>query len=226
METRILDAQSSIPSVKDFMIRDSHKKIKISSKSKSTTAIRAILITLLALTVVALLTLEKKEIDMAVAIADTFRNIGTAFFHPRLRYDTVFGALHQLSITFSLGLLSTFIGAVIAFFGSLLCASNIANPKTATIIKGFVSFIRAVPTILWVLIFAVSAGLGSVAAVIGLSFHSVSYLVKAYSEAIEEMDYGTIEALKGKRCVLLADYFSGSCAHLHQLYACVDIHAL
>ena len=46
------------------------------------------------------------------------------------------------------------------------------------------------------MIFAVSAGLGSVAAVIGLTFHSFAYLTKMYSEAIEEVDEGTIEALR------------------------------
>jgi phosphonate transport system permease protein len=71
-----------------------------------------------------------------------------------------------------------------------------ANPKVANIVKSVVAFIRAVPTILWVLIFAVSAGLGSVAAVAGLTFHSAGYLIKAYAESIEEMDMGTIEALK------------------------------
>ena len=57
------------------------------------------------------------------------------------------------------------------------------------------AFIRAVPTILWVLFFAVSAGLGSVAAVVGMTFHSAGYLIKAYSEAFEEVDKGVIEAL-------------------------------
>ena len=66
----------------------------------------------------------------------------------------------------------------------------------ANVVKAVVAFVRAVPTILWVLIFAVSAGLGSVSAVAGLTFHSASYLIKAYSESIEELDGGTIEALK------------------------------
>ncbi|MFJ7937455.1 carbon-phosphorus lyase complex subunit PhnI [Peribacillus sp. NPDC096622] len=65
-----------------------------------------------------------------------------------------------------------------------------------SIIKGSVALIRAVPTVLWVLIFAVAAGLGSVAAVIGMTFHSISYLVKAYSESFEEIDKGAIEALQ------------------------------
>jgi phosphonate transport system permease protein len=108
----------------------------------------------------------------------------------------VSGIFYQLLVTFCLGILATITGAIIAFFASLLCAKNVANPKVAAVVKSVVALIRAVPTILWVLIFAVSAGLGSVAAVAGLTFHSAGYLTKAYAESIEEMDFGTIEALK------------------------------
>ena len=59
-----------------------------------------------------------------------------------------------------------------------------------------VAFIRAVPTVLWVLIFAIAAGLGSEAAVLGMLFHSIAYLVKAFSEAFEEIDPGILEAMR------------------------------
>ncbi|WP_456082721.1 PhnE/PtxC family ABC transporter permease [Leptotrichia sp.] len=63
-------------------------------------------------------------------------------------------------------------------------------------IKIIVSFIRAIPTILWVLVFSVVANIGVESAIIGMSFHSIAYLIKAYSESIEEIDTGTIDALK------------------------------
>jgi phosphonate transport system permease protein len=171
-------------------------RIKTSAMSRSTLAVRLTMITLLGLTVLAFLTFNYKHIDFAQAVADTIHNVQTLFLKPRLVRDTVPGILYQLLITFSLGVLATIFGAVIAFFGALLCAKNIANPKVAMVVRSVVAFIRAVPTILWVLIFAVSAGLGSVAAVAGLTFHSAGYLIKAYAESIEEMDGGTIEALK------------------------------
>ena len=58
------------------------------------------------------------------------------------------------------------------------------------------SFIRAIPTILWVMVFSVVANVGVEAAIIGMTFHSVAYLVKAYSESIEEIDNGIVEALR------------------------------
>jgi len=171
-------------------------RIKTSAKSKSGLAIKLTIFVLLALTVYGFLTFDYKNIDIAKAVAGTFHNIKVLFGQPRLKYNSLSGSLNALLMTFSLGVLSTVFGAIIGIFGALLCAKNIANPITANIVKSFVAFIRAVPTILWVLIFTVAAGLGSVAAVVGLTFHSAGYLIKAYAEAIEEMDDGTIEALK------------------------------
>jgi phosphonate transport system permease protein len=171
-------------------------RIKTGAVSTSGFAVKTTMLVLLGLTVLGFLIFDYQNIDFTDAMQSTFRNIVTVFFKPKLKYATVIGALYQLLVTFSLGILSTISGAILAFFGALLCARNISNPKVAGTVKSFVAFIRAVPTILWVLIFAVSAGLGSVAAVAGLTFHSAGYLVKAYAESIEEMDYGTIEALK------------------------------
>lgn len=171
-------------------------KIKIKAVSKSSMAIKLTLLGLLSLTSVGFLTFDYKDINFMEAVSSTLKNIKTVFLMPRLKYDTVIGSLYQLTVTFSLGILATIFGAVIAFFGALLCARNIANPRIAGVVKSLVALIRAVPTILWVLIFAVSAGLGSVAAVAGLTFHSAGYLIKAYADSIEEMDSGTIEALR------------------------------
>ena len=171
-------------------------KIKTAAMSKSALAVKTTIFVLLGLTVYGFLTFDYKNIDMVGAIVATFNNIKVLFGQPRLTYNTFRGAMNALAVTFSLGALSTITGAVFGFFGALLCAKNIANPITANIVKSLVAFIRAVPTILWVLIFTVAAGLGSVAAVTGLTFHSAGYLIKAYAESIEEMDDGAIEALK------------------------------
>ena len=171
-------------------------KIKIYGKNKSGMAVRLTMLLLFALAVCGFLTFDYKNINFSEALTSTFNNIKVVFGHPRLNHNTFLGAMHQVMVTFSLGVLSTLFGALIAFFGALLCAKNIAHPRVAGIVKSAVAFVRAVPTILWVLIFAVSAGLGGVAAVAGLTFHSAAYLIKAYAESIEEMDQGTIEALK------------------------------
>lgn len=179
-----------------YMKKNRSGKIKTAAHSKGDTAIKITVVTLLALSVLGFVTFDYKNIVFSEAIAKTMGNVKVLFGQPHLTYNTAAGSFKALLTTFSLGILSTIFGAIIALFMALLCAKNIANPQAAIVIKGFVAFIRAVPTILWVLIFTVAAGLGSVAAVTGLTFHSVAYLVKAYSESIEEMDGSVIEALR------------------------------
>ena len=171
-------------------------KIKTSAKCRSGLAIKLTVLVLLSLTVYGFITFDYGSIAFADAISGTIGNVRVMFGQPQLTYNTFVGAMRALLVTFSLGVLSTVSGAIIAFFGALLCARNIANPIVGNIIRSIVAFVRAVPTILWVLIFTVAAGLGSAAAVAGLTFHSAGYLIKAYAESIEEMDKGTIEALK------------------------------
>jgi phosphonate transport system permease protein len=171
-------------------------KIRIGAESRGLFAVKLTVAVLATLTAVGFLTFDYKNIDMAGAVYATLRNLGTVFLTPRLKYGTVQSALYQHVVTFCLGILATIFGAVIAFFGSLLCARNLSDARVSAVVRSVVAFIRAVPTVLWVLIFAVSAGLGSVAAVAGLTFHSAGYLIKAYSDSFEEMDGGSIEALK------------------------------
>lgn len=170
--------------------------IQIGAKNKSGIATLALVFVLLLTTAYAFYSFDYKDINLAEALADTWHNICTVFFQPALTRDTVTGVLYQLLVTFCLGMLSTLFGAILAFIFALFCASNISSGKIAIVIKSIVSIARAVPTVLWVLIFAVAAGLGSVAAVIGLTFHSFAYLTKVYAETIEEIEEGTIEALK------------------------------
>ena len=179
-----------------YMRKTRGGKIKTAAKCKSNMAIRLTVIVLLGLTVYGFLTFNYKDINLLNAILGTFHNVRIMFGSPQLTNISFAGAMWGLLVTFSLSVLSTITGAMIAFFGALLCAKNIANPVVGNIVKSTVAFVRAVPTILWVLIFTVSAGLGSVAAVAGLTFHSAGYLVKAYAESIEEIDSGVIEALR------------------------------
>ncbi|MFE5323237.1 PhnE/PtxC family ABC transporter permease [Paenibacillus sp. NPDC056579] len=164
--------------------------------NKQVLAIRLTLTAFVALTLYAFATFDYKDIQLIDAVLQTTQTVKTMFFQPFFKHITLIEAFTHLSITLGLAFLTTLFGAVIALVLGLLAANNLSNPKLSIAVKAVVAFIRAVPTVLWVLIFAVAAGLGSVAAVIGMTFHSVSYLVKAYSESFEELDKGVIESLK------------------------------
>lgn len=191
-----MEANEPLTSAKQLMDPHLQKKIRIKILTKSSVVIRSTLITLALLSVYAFISFDYKQLDVGEAVLSTFANLKAMFLEPHLEHFTFTHALYQVFVTLGLAFLTTLFGAIIAVFLGLLAAENLTNKRVSSVIKGFVAFIRAVPTVLWVLIFAVAAGLGSVAAVIGMTFHSVSYLVKAYSESFEELDNGVIEALQ------------------------------
>jgi phosphonate transport system permease protein len=170
--------------------------IPVKPLTREIVVIRILLAALTLTTVYALTTIDYHSIDVAKAAADTLVNLKIIFLQPGSSHLTFGKALYEVVITLGLAFLTTLFGGVIALLLGLLSAQNLAPKMLTNVIKAFVAFIRAVPTILWVLIFAVAAGLGSAAAVIGMTFHSVSYLTKAYAESFEELDRSVIEALR------------------------------
>ena len=170
--------------------------------------IKLTLLILVVLTVWGYLTIDTKGVDLVEAGRQTLRYVGIMFGQPAAKpthwglsgdasqWQTLLVAGRQVTITLSLAFLTTLLGALAALILGLFAARNLTNERISNTIKGVLSVVRAIPTVLWVLIFAIGAGLGAVAAVIGMSFHTVSHLQKAYSESFEELDAGVIEALR------------------------------
>ncbi len=171
-------------------------RIRVRPRSHANTVLQATLIVLALLTIYGLITIDTRNINVVTAFGDMLNNFRVVLFEARLKNLSWLDLFRELMITVALGLLTTVFGAIIAFFLALLAAQNLAPRRVNDAVKVVMAFIRAVPTVLWVLFFAVTAGLGSVAAVIGMTFHSVGYLVKAYAETFEELDAGVLEALR------------------------------
>jgi phosphonate transport system permease protein len=174
----------------------SASRLTVKPLTKERIVIRLLLLVLALTTVYALAHLDDGGTDLAQAVSDTLTNLKVIFLQPGGSHLSFFKALYEVVITLGLAFLATLFGGFIALFLGLLGAQNLAPKPVTNVIKAVVAFIRAVPTILWVLIFAVTAGLGATAAVIGMTFHSISYLTKAYAESFEDLDRSVIEALK------------------------------
>lgn len=140
--------------------------------------------------------LDTKGVDIGLAVRDSLENFRKMLFRPQSDPESFVDLLQGLNFTLGLSILSTLTGAFFALILGLLGARNLSGQRSSRFVRNFVAFIRAIPTELWVLIFAIGAGLGSTAAVIGMTFHSAGYLIKSFSESFEEIDEGIIEALK------------------------------
>ena len=181
----------------DFNLNDNYKNIKIRKITKQKIYLYVTFTILFLLTIYTFATMDFGGVNIKIATKSLLKDLKLMFFGPKLseRY-TFLEVLNNLVITIALAVLSTTIGSIIALFLAFFSAKNLASEKSSKIIKVIMSFIRAIPTILWVMVFSVVANIGVEAAVIGMTFHSVAYLVKAYSESFEEIDSGIIEALK------------------------------
>ncbi len=106
----------------------------------------------------------------------------------------------KLIETIAMGLLATILSTILALPLSFLAAHNImARLPGGTAIyyamRTILNVVRAVDTVIWGLLVIVWVGLGSFAGVIALTIHSVAALGKLYSEEIEHIDSGPIEAV-------------------------------
>jgi phosphonate transport system permease protein len=102
--------------------------------------------------------------------------------------------------TIAMGLMATLFSTVLAIPVSFLAARNIMSRFSGGTaiyygVRGILNVVRAIDTIVWGLIVIVWVGLGSFAGVIALTIHSVAALGKLFSEEIEHIDPGPVEAL-------------------------------
>jgi len=94
-------------------------------------------------------------------------------------------------------LFSTILAVPVSFFAAhnimrRIPGGNVIYYITRTILN----IVRAVDTVVWGLIIIVWVGLGSFAGVIALTVHSIAALGKLYSEEIEHIDSGPVEAIE------------------------------
>jgi phosphonate transport system permease protein len=103
-------------------------------------------------------------------------------------------------ITIFLGVMGTALAVVIAVPLSFLGARNImgGNPITNAIyvvVRLVFTVIRSIDVLIVVIVMVILFGLGNAAGVFGLAFHNIGVMGKLYSEAIEGIDAGPLEAI-------------------------------
>lgn len=111
------------------------------------------------------------------------------------------GLLPHFAIeTLAIAVLGTTIGAVVAIPLSFIAAGNLMrrNPLGSAVYfmtRALMSVIRAVPTLFWGILWVISVGIGPFPGVLAVATFSVGLISKLFSEAIEAIDWGQVEAL-------------------------------
>ncbi len=109
--------------------------------------------------------------------------------------------IERMVETIIMGMMATLFGIILAIPVSFLAARNLMFHSWPTrviyyLTRTVLNIIRAIEPLIWALIAVVWVGLGPFAGILALTIHSVASLAKLYSEAIEGIDPGPIEAVQ------------------------------
>jgi len=113
---------------------------------------------------------------------------------------TFFLVLEKIIETVFLALMATTLGIFVAVPLSFLAARNLMGIQPVTMIIYYVvrmimNILRSIEPLIMAIVFVVWVGLGPFAGVMALAVHSVAALTKLYSEQVESIDPGPIEAI-------------------------------
>jgi phosphonate transport system permease protein len=100
-------------------------------------------------------------------------------------------------VTLAIGLLGTTLSIPFSLALALLGAQTTSRVAVVYQAARFVmSFLRAVPDIVFALVFVTAVGLGPFAGVLAIICHNTGVMGKLWSEAMEDIDEGPVEALR------------------------------
>ena len=133
--------------------------------------------------------------------ADGLQGAGRIFrdlFSPEMR--VVGEALNLMVETIFTALMATVVAVPLSFVLSFPAARNVMSDTTTKKsvylgLRALLNIMRSMEPIIWAIIFSVWVGLGPFAGMLALVVHTVASLTKQYSEQIEDVDEGPIEAI-------------------------------
>lgn len=169
-------------------------------KDPHTAARRTLWLTATAVIIVLhLLAIAGTDFDPALLV-DGWRGMARFIsdaFPPDLSWEKVIvPGLEATLVTLWIGLLGTTFSIPTALVLAVLaCRTTTPHPLAYQFARSILSFFRAVPDIVFALIFVTAVGLGPFAGVLALICHNTGVMGKLWAESLEETDQGPQEAL-------------------------------
>lgn len=117
------------------------------------------------------------------------------FFPPD--FSVLGQTLASLLETIEIAVLATFFSVFTSLAIGLGAAQNLAPRWLVLCMRMVLNVIRTVPSLIWAVIAVAAVGANSIAGVIALTFYSIGYLGKFFSEAFESVDTGIARSLRG-----------------------------
>jgi phosphonate transport system permease protein len=110
-------------------------------------------------------------------------------------------AMEKMVETIIIGMMATLFGIIFAIPMSFLAARNLMRGSCLTqaiyyVTRTILNIVRSIEPLIWAIIAVIVVGLGPFAGILALSLHTLASLAKLYSESIESIDPGPIEAIQ------------------------------
>lgn len=107
------------------------------------------------------------------------------------------GVLSSILVTLALAMSATTIAAVLAFFVSLFGSERVSPfPRLAKYVRGFATFLRNIPALVWAFILFSSLGIGTGVGFVALCITSFAFMVRAFVETMEDVSQDCVESLQ------------------------------
>ncbi|MDR9363662.1 MAG: phosphonate ABC transporter, permease protein PhnE [Microbacteriaceae bacterium] len=105
-----------------------------------------------------------------------------------------------LELTFEtlwMAVIGTFLAILMSVPLAFMAASNTTpHPTVYAIARGIITFSRAVPDLVFALVFVRALGIGVLPGILALAFHSIGMIAKLLADAIEQADKSPREAVR------------------------------
>ena len=137
--------------------------------------------------------------------ANTKRFLGN-FFPPD--FSVAGQTMIGLWETFQMAVMATAFAIILSIPIAIAGARTLSPPWLVFIARMLMNGIRTIPSLIWALIAVAVVGPNTLAGVIGLTFYSIGYLGKFFSDAFESVDVDVAKALRalGARTIQAFQY--------------------
>ena len=175
------------------LILECHRKIPVKCQNRN----RLVPIFLVATVVLTVASLFYLQIDW-IKLLSRVPDIGGVFWELGLLDFANMSVIGEAMLeTVSIAVLSLLYSLGFGVIFGMLAAKYIFRlPWLSVITQSFFTFLRAVPTPVWVLLMMVCLGMGPEAGVAGLCVHTTAFFTKSFAQSFESISEETVEALE------------------------------
>lgn len=104
--------------------------------------------------------------------------------------------LSGLAESLQIAIISSFFGIIISLFLGLLAARNMMPVVISVPVRGFIALCRSFHPVIIAILFVKAVGFGALAGILTLVFASIGFIAKLFAEAIEEISFKQVEAIR------------------------------